>query len=257
MKKLAFISDLVFTFCISFLFTLCFFRFLSVGFFVAILLSALCGGLTTCAFAAFLQARRKKFFLKKSDAENKDKLLLHLALLPKDKLTDYFLHYFQSVKREASPVRHADLQLSVGDSLYFLHFRIAAATADDVADIFRMQTKQQKILLCSNADPQAKSLCEKLRIKLWTGEDVYAALKEADALPQTYLGESEKKKGRLKPQLWFAKTNARRFLTSAAMLLFLSFLTPFFYYYLIFGSVLLLAALLVRIFGYEQHSQSR
>lgn len=257
MKKLAFISDLIFTFCVSFLFTLCFFRFLRVGLFVAILLSSLCGALTTCAVAALLHARRKKFFLKKSDAETKEKLLTHLALLSDEQLTDYFFNYFQTEAGNAAtqnalcPCRRENLQLSVGDNYFFLHFRFAPVTADEVALFFRAQTPQTKILLCAAIEPQAKALCEKLKISVRTGDEVYSALKKADALPQAYLGEGEKRKRKFKFKLWFAKTNARRFLTSAAMLLLLSFLTPFFYYYLIFGVILLLAAVLVRIFGYE------
>ena len=271
MKKLAFISDLIFTFCVSFLFTLCFFRFLRVGLFIAILLSAVCGALTTCAVATLLHARRKKFFLKKSDAETKEKLLTHLALLSDEQLTDYFLEYFQTetqnaptnnartemenTKTQNAPCRRENLQLVVGDNCFFLHFRFAPVTADEVARFFRVQTPQAKILLCAAIEPQAKALCEKLKIGVRTSDEVYSALKKAEFLPQAYLGESEKRKRKFKCKLWFAKTNARRFLTSAAMLLLLSFLTPFFYYYLIFGVILLLTAVLVRIFGYEPTAQ--
>ena len=251
MKKLAFISDLIFTFFASFLFTLCFFRFLRVGLFIALLLSAVCGGLTTCSVAALLNARRKKFFLKKSDVETKDKLLCHLALLPDEALTDYFLTYFKNAEKERPPKRHDNLQISVGDKLFFLRFHFAPVTEDEVANLFHVQTPQTKILLCNTIQPTAKALCERLEIPLQTGEEVYAALKKANALPQVYLGDAKKQKRKFKLRLWFAKSNARRFLTSAAMLLFLSFLTPFFYYYLIFGLILLLAAVFVRIFGYE------
>ena len=161
MKKLAFISDLIFTFFVSFLFTACFFRFLRVKPLLALLLSAVCGGLTTCAMAALLNARRKKFFLKKKDAENKDKLLVHLALLPASQLTDYFLEYFNKTEQETPTRRHKNLQISVGDKRYFLRFHFHPVTADDVADIFRVKTNQTKILLCTNIDAQAKMLCEK------------------------------------------------------------------------------------------------
>ncbi|MBQ7912332.1 MAG: hypothetical protein IJ308_01145 [Clostridia bacterium] len=255
MKKLAFISDLIFTFCVSFLFTLCFFRFLRVGLFLSLALSALCGALTACAVAAVLNARRKKFFLKKSDAETQEKLLVHLALLSDEELTDYFFRYFQTEEGNEPPTRRENLQLSVGENFFYLHFRFAPVAADDVADLFRIQTPQTKILLCAAIEPQAKALCEKLKIGVRTGEEVYAALKKADVLPQTYLGSDEKRRRKFKLKLWFAKTNARRFLTSAALILFLSFLTPFFYYYLIFGTVLLLAAVFVRIFGYDAPTQ--
>ena len=255
MKKLAFISDLIFTFCASFLFTACFFRFLRIGLILALLLSAICGTLTTCAAAALLLARRKKFFLKKADEETKNKLLVHLALLSADELTDYFFAYFQKTEKENPVKRRANKQISVGEERYFLNFRFAPISADEVAEIFRVQTDERKILLCSAIEPQAKSLCEKLKITIRTGEEIYAALKKENALPQTYLGADEKKKRKLKFQLWFAKSNARRFLTSAAMIFLIAYITPFFYYYLIFGTVLLLASIFIRIFGYEPNAQ--
>ena len=274
MKKLAFISDLIFTFFVGFLFTACFFRFLRVSLVLALLLSAICGGLLTCAVAALLHSRRKKFFLKKADLETKDKLLLHLALLPEKDVTDYFLEYFQkaaaqsaqetthtktdsrpstpSIKTEPkSIIRQEHLQISVDKERYFLHFRFAPVTADDVAVVFRLQTQENKILFCAQIDAQAKALCDKLHIKTHTGEEVYTLLKQADALPSAYLGSTEKKRKLFKPKLWFAKANARRFLSSAALLLFLAQLTPFFYYYLIFGIILLSSAVVIRIFGYE------
>lgn len=261
MKKFAFISDLIFTFCVSFLFTACFFRFLRLPLFLALLLSAVCGALTACAVGALLYNRRKKGLMKKKDAETKDKLLVHLSLLSKEKLTNFFLEYFQKQHlqnqnadpstEKPTPQRHANLQITVGDIRYFLRFRFAPVTADDVTELFRVKTKQTKVLLCGNIDAQAKALCEKLEIQTRTGDEIYTVLKQADALPQAYLGEKEKTKRKFHPKLWFSKTNARRFLTSGAMILLIAYITPFFYYYLIFGSLLLIAAILIRVFGYE------
>lgn len=259
MKKFAFISDLIFTFCVGFLFTACFFRFLGLTLAITLALSALCGTLVTCATAAFLNARRKKFFLRKRDEETKNKLLVHFALLSNEKLTDFFFDYFTNLaeQRQTShpqtddfPTRKENLRLSVGDKLYFLRFRFAPVTADEIADIFRIETEQSKIVLCNALDAQAQALCKKWEIQTRTGEEVYTALKQANALPQTYLGEA-KAKQKPKLKLWFAKRNARRYLTSAALVFLLSQLTPFFLYYIIFSAVLLIAAVVVRVFGYE------
>lgn len=254
MKKIAFISDLIFTFCVSFLFTACFFRFLRLSLVAALALSALCATLVTCAMAAWLNARRKKFFLKKADAEAKEKLLTHLALLPDDKLTDYFFDYFTILsaqpQADCAPKQRGNLQLSAGDKVYFLHFRFAPATPDTVAEVFRTETEQTKVLLCGSIDTQAQALCKKWNIQTRTGDEVYAALKQANALPAVYLGDTGKQpKPKLK--LWFAKRNARRYLTSAALIFLLAQLTPFFLYYLIFSVLLLLTAILVRVLGYE------
>ena len=257
MKKLAFISDLIFTFCAGFLFTACFFRFLKIGIFLSLTLSAVCGALTACAVGALLLARRKKLFLKKADLENKEKFLTHLALLSADKVTDFFADYFQKFQDSKSIQRRENKQLTIGDEEFFLRFSFAPVRADEVAEIFRVQTNNTKILLCNTIEPQAKALCEKLKIQIRTGDEVYTAIKKENALPQAYLGDGETKKRKARLKLWFAKSNARRFLTSSAMIFFLAYLTPFFYYYLIFGSVLLLTAVVVRIFGHEPTATDR
>ena len=254
MKKIAFISDLIFTFFVSFLFSACFFRFLRLPLLAALAVSALCATLVTCSVAALLNARRKKFFLRKADEEAKNKLLVHFALLPDDKLTDYFFTYFVNVAQQPqanfTPARVKNLQISVGDTLYFLRFQFAPVTPDDVAAIFRVETEQTKVLLCNTLDTQAQELCKKWEIQTRTGEELYTALKQANALPQAYLGEGNKKQ-KFKPKLWFAKRNARRYLTSAALVFILSQLTPFFLYYIIFSALLLITAVVVRVFGYE------
>ena len=259
MKKLAFISDLIFTFFVSFLFTACFFRYLQISLFPALALSAVCGALTTCAVAAFLHARRKKFFLKKVDAECKDKLLLHLALSTDDEVTDFFLRYFEQTTEPSSidtehataPTSHTPRQISTADDYYFLQFTIAPVTSDDVAKLFRVQTEKSKTLLCAAITDQAAALCAQLHIRYRTGNEVYTALKQANALPAIFLGSDNVPKRKRRFKLWFSKANARRFLSSAAMVLLVAYLTPFFHYYLIFGVALLLTAVFVRIFGYE------
>ena len=290
MKKLAFLSDLLFTFLVSFLFTACFFRFLRLNLLTALTLSALCGTLTTCAIAALLSARHKKIILKKSDAETKEKLLLHFALLSDEQLTDFFLAYLTktasqaaakqppknptqngkaaaqttkppagqsvSIHTEYAPKRKGKLRIATQENDYALHFKFAPVTPDVVANLFRIKTDKQKILLCATIDDQAAALCTRLNITYRTGEQVYAALKQANALPTSYISENKPKRKR-RLTLWFSKTNARRYLSSAAMILLIAYITPFFYYYLIFGTALLIVAVLVRIFGYDPQTQAQ
>ena len=64
MKKSAFISDLIFTFFSAALFTLCLFRYLKIGFFPALVLAILCGALASFSVGAFLQSKRRTYFLK-------------------------------------------------------------------------------------------------------------------------------------------------------------------------------------------------
>lgn len=247
MKKSAFISDVFFTSFVVFLLTLCLFRYLEIGLFLSVLLSVVCGTLAGCSFAAIWQTKRKNFLLKKSDELEKDKFLLHLALLSDEEKTKLFLRYF-SVREQ--PKRFAKLRIYTQTAFYFLQFTLLPITADEVARLSRLKTGKQKILLCAQIENTAAELCEKLHIQVQTGREIYKAFKAENLLPTEYLADgTPTKKRRLR--LWFSKDNGKRFLYGGALILLTSFLTPFTYYYIIFGSILVVSAAIIRIFGYE------
>ena len=258
MKKSAFISDVFFTFFAGTLFTLCLFRYFGAGFITALILSLPCGVLLAAAFAAYRQSRRKTVFLKRSDEAQKEKLLLHLALLSDEGKTAFFQNVFsangfrEKNTDEPTPVkRFGKLRLHTPTDLYFLHFTLRPVSADDIAAISRLKTNKTRTLLCAQIEDAAYALCEKLGILVKTGAEVYCFLKSNDALPKRYLGdESSERKRKRRLQLWFSKGNSRRFLTAGGLVLLTSFLSPFPYYYLVFGGLLLLASILVRILGY-------
>ena len=88
-------------------------------------------------------------------------------------------------------------------------------------------------------------------IQFIKGNDVYRMLKKGSALPEHYLGEDALPKKKKKRELWFAKSNSRRFLFGGTLILLTSLITPFPYYYLLSGSLLIISAVFVRIFGYR------
>lgn len=249
MKKSAFISDVFFAFFISSLFTLCFFRYLRIAFALSLTLSILCGFLTALAVASLLRSKRKDLYLRKTDETRKEKLLLHLALLSDEKKTEYF----QTALALTEPVgRFAKLRLFTDKEFYFLHFTLSPVNADDVAKYARWKTRKQKVLCCSHVDEAANMLCERLGIRVKTGEQIYAFLKENEQLPQSFLGdETADKKRKRRFRLWLSKRNAKGFATGGSLVLVTSLITPFPYYYLVFGGLLLIAAICTRIFGYE------
>ncbi|MBQ8342799.1 MAG: hypothetical protein IJY21_01695 [Clostridia bacterium] len=246
MKRFAFISDLLFTFLASTLLALCAFRFINVGFWLSLLLAALCGGLIMASVGAHLQSKRKNLLLKRSDEQEKEKLLLHLALLSDGAKTEFFRN---ALSKNTPLQRFSLLRLHSETQFYFLHFKLSPVNADDVARYARLKTGKEKILLCGNIEEPARTLCGRLQIQVKTGEDVYVALKNADALPKTYLGDSAQSGKKRRLTLWFSKRNSKRFLISAALILLLSMLTPFFYYYVFMSVALLLVSVFVRIFG--------
>ena len=251
MKKIAYISDLLFTFFLSFVVSVVLFRLLRVTIAPAFLLAILCGGLTTLSYAAFRRSKRQHEFLKKSEERTKEKLLLHLNLSDVEHNVEFIKNLLTKQAPETQIRRIGKNRLSTQSEIYFVHFSFAPVNADDVAEAARLKTNRKKILLCSRAEDAAILLCKRLRIELQNGEEVFFAVQKADAFPERFLGDEEETASKRPFQLCFAKSNARRFLLSGALVLSLSTLTPFTAYYLIFGSILLLAALFTRIFGKE------
>lgn len=245
MKKSAFISDIIFAFFTLFLCTLVLFRYTGIGLFPALLLSAICGTLTACAVGAWLKSKRKTFFLKKSDEAQKEKLMLHLAILSDEQKTKLFAELL-------SAKRFGKLKLYTDERFYALRFSLAPVNADEVLAYSRLKTGKPKTILCAKIEESAYNLCQKLGIQAQAGDEVYALFKEKNALPKAYLGEesTEKKYGR-KVRLWFSRANAKGFLVCAALLLLTALISPFPYYYFVFGGLFLVASVLIRIFGYE------
>lgn len=251
MKKSAYLSDILFTFFLTGLFTLCVFRHLKTPLILAFVLAAVCGLLAACSCAAFLKSKRNAFLLKRSDEALRQKLFLHLPLLGDEEKTKLFETALTN-SQTAEVKRCGKLRLQTEEANYFLLFRFAPVTADEIARLSRLKTSKQKVVLCERIEENAKGLCAKLHMEVKTGEWVFDFLKSQNALPKRFLGDElpETKRKRVF-RLCFAKTNARRFFVSATLILLMSLITPFPYYYLVFGGILLLAALFTRIFGKE------
>ena len=248
MKRTAFISDIIFTFLTASILTLCLFRFSGVSLWIAIALAIVCGVLTSAAIGAYLQSKRKTYFLKKSDEAQKERLLMHLACLSDEGKTKFFMERLTDKPLK----RFGRLRLYTPDTFYFLRFSFAPVTSDELLPCSRLKTGKQKILLCSKIEDSAYALAEKFHIEVFTGEKVYTLLKERDALPERYSTEESKQQVRKRRlQLCCAKSNAKHFLTAALLCLITSILSPFPYYYFLCGGILLLIAVLIRIFGYK------
>ena len=249
MKRSAFISDVIFTFFVAFLCALLLFRFIGVRLIPSFLLAVLCGILTACAIFTLLQYKRKTVFLKRSDAAQKQKLLFHLACLSDEAKTKYFLQAFPV---ETPLKRFGRLRLFSERQFYLLHFTFAPVTSDEIAAFSRVKTDKEKVLLCSKIEDDAYALAERFSIRTLTGNEVYAALKDNDTLPKSYIGEeSADKKRKRRFELWFSRKNAKPFLTAATLTLFTAFISPFPYYYFLFGGILLTLSIAIRIFGYR------
>lgn len=252
MKKIAFLSDLLFAFFIAFLFTLLFFRYLRIELYLAVTLACLCGALVTFSIGAYLYSKRKNIFLKKSEAVEREKFALHLALSGNEANAELLKNFFSRQNPPLEIKRTGKNRLTSANEVYYLLFTIAPVTADEIAPFTRLKTHRKKILLCNKTDETAQDICNRFDIQIKTSENLFTEMKQLNALPTAYLGD--KTHATLKKQnfkLWFAKSNSRRFLLSAVLILLLSRFTPFYYYYLVFAVLLLFAAIFIRIFGKE------
>lgn len=253
MKKISFFSDVFFAFFVSFLFTLLFFRHLRVAVWLAVLLAALCGALVAFAVGAYLHAKRKNVFAKKSETIQKEKLAFHLAIAGNESNAEFFKTLLLNGENPPTEIKRTGKnRLTAPDEVYFFQCTFAPVTADDAAAIIRLKTKRQKILFCNDVDEDARKICNRFHIRIVNGDDVFTLAKAANVLPQVFFGDEAQEKNKKRHiKLWFSKSNSRRFLLSATLVLLLSRLTPFPYYYVVFGVLLLCAAVFTRIFGKE------
>ncbi len=270
MKKSAFISDIIFAFAVVFLPVLCFFRYLRLPLVASLLFAAAAGILAAVPVWFFLDRKRDRLCLKKQDEEEKNKLLLHLALSTGKQNAEYFRNFFLSrAEKEAEEKEEPEKKerkeflcktkicgglyaVETEDKLYFPLFTVRPADGDSAAVIVRAKSDKQKCLLCGELAPETEKLCAGFGVETTTGNEIYRMLKKEDFLPEHYLCENAsapKKKKRLR--VYFAKSNSRHFLWGGVLILLTSLITPFPLYYLIFGSVLILSSIFVRIFGYR------
>ncbi len=174
MKKSAFISDLVFTFFLISIFFLCLFRYLRLNMPLSILLACVCGALGACAVGALSQNKRKRLRLQNLEDGRKSKLLSHLSLLSDAQKTNFF----QTVLSKTESVRRfSALRLTGDTAFYFLKIRFSPVTADEIATLSRIKTSKDKILLCNLIDEDAKTLCDTLNVRVWTGNEIYELVK--------------------------------------------------------------------------------
>ena len=249
MKKSAFLSDLFFGFFVAFTASVCLFRYFRFPLFIAFLCATLFGGICSLLLFFPLDKKRKKTITEKKDAEERDNFSLYLALLPEKKRAEFF--------QKLSPEPDAKLSfiggryaLETREDLCFPLFSVRPADGDLAAEVIRVETDKKKTLLCSSLSPEAETLLSRFGVTVKQADEVYRTAKDADALPDSYPFEKEKKKPfKKKTEIWFSKRNAKPFLTGGCLLLFSSLFVPFPAYYLSLGFLLLSAAVFCRIFG--------
>lgn len=244
MKKIDFPlwSDTIFFFACAFLVSLCVLRYYRLDMWLAALLSVLLAlSLAVVVFLLNYLRRRKKFLLLR-DREEKEKLMLHLALSSAEATRKLFAPVFEEKSSE---------QNGTPERVYFL-FTMQPLSADAMAEKIRDCPQGESFrIVCNALTPEAARLCESFAVSVTDGNEAYALLKEKSLLPEKYICGEKKKKGvKERIRFGFRKKNSRSFFFSGAALLVLSLFSFFPLYYIIGGCALIFTSILVRIFGY-------
>lgn len=246
MKKFAYYSDLLFCFFAVGLFALCYLRYQNLSLLPALLLSGAFGGAAALFLSAILKRKRDAVFLKKREAEEAEKLALHLCLLQKEELADFF----QSAFHLKTFVKNGECFGQEEEGLALYKFTPTPLQAESVLPLLYESGEQPAALYCYAIGEDGEKFCRRFGVKTVKIPELFQRLQEEDALPKTYKSERAfLKQKRRSIRLRFAKAGATRFFTGGAMLLGFSLFTPFPYYYLVIGGLLVTASLFVRIFG--------
>ena len=255
MKKIDFPlwSDTIFFFACSFLVSLCILRYYDLSMWPAALLSAaLAFAFAVLVFGLGYLWRRKKFLLKR-DLEEKENLMLHLALSSPQTNAQLFLPVFQKDCTDEKTNADTDSNADADDTQHFRFlFTMQPLSADAVAEAIRDCPSGKTLhIVCNALTGEAARLCERFDISVTDGNNAYALLKEKNLLPEKYICGEKKKRGvRERIRFGLRKKNSRSFFFSGAALLVLSLFSFFPLYYIIGGCTLVFASVLVRIFGY-------
>ncbi len=192
--------------------------------------------------------KRRRILTSKKEREEKNALMLHLALEKGERVRAALLAAYTADGKEVHLEGDA---LRVDDDALIPLFTMQPVSADAVAMLLREYGESPFTLLCNELTPEAETLLNTFGRKYEKGADVYALFQRTGATPEHLIcGEIPRRTARMKLVRTFSKKNARPFFVSGLLLLIMSLFTFFPTYYLVTGSILLGCAVFVRAFGY-------
>lgn len=244
---LAAISDALFYALCTFLLTFGALRYFS----LPLWLCAVCASLLFFAVGAaallLLLSSRKKKYLNKREQEQREALLLHLALEKPERVRSSLLEALTRAQKNA----HCEGDtLSVNGIPAVPLFTLEPVGADAIARLLSQYGSGKFVLFCNSLTGEAEKLTSFFGVEAVQGDGVYALFTQTDSMPSPLIcGQIPKKSAKQKLRRSFSKGNARPFFVSGALLLLMSLFTFFPLYYVITGGILLLCAVAVRLFG--------
>ncbi len=235
--NLPLILDTAFTAVASFLLFFTIIRFYTksavIGLIFGIAAFALFGAL------AFLYISRKqnKSLLISRDEKHKKLLALHLSLSS----DDYVKALMKKAIGEETKIRGK--RMICGEKEYYFYFKMQPLSEDEVAQVIKRKTENEKIIYCTKTSVEAIMLAESFNIKITCFDEIYALLKSTDLLPEKYVYEGAQKISFFKKiKARFSRKLCAPLFWSGAALLALSYLTFYPVYYIISGGLMLILA---------------
>lgn len=242
MKKIniTVITDGAFAFFSAFIISLCIMRYFRIAYLAATISSALIALAVSVPVFYILYTVREKKILRRAEEKERDKLMLHLALIKQQDAVNILcsmcdiihnIKYFYAVKE---------------DEVLCPAFTVEPLGADKIAELAKKFSGKQLTVFCSALSPAAQKLCDGLGIKTIKGDEIYLRLKAKNLLPEKYLCDVKKKTIRERFSAAISRTNSRPFITGGLGLLIFSLFTIFPIYYLISGIILLVTGIIIR-----------
>lgn len=236
MKKLNFalISDVLFFTLCAFLLSFTLIRYYTKSALTALIAAIGCALITgVIAFFILYTKRKKKLILSLGESERKS-LSLHLSVCGLTHVNKMFLNALDGTYIEGN-------RLQDDENEYFFDFKLSPVSPDEIAEIIRYETIKKKCLFCCEASPSALSLAEDFDIRVTEIAEIYALLKDKNALPEKYaLGNVKKPNVFKRIKNRFNRKLCPPLFFCGLSLLFFSFFTFYPVYYIVFGGLLLI-----------------
>ncbi len=192
----------------------------------------------------YISLKQDKRLLLSRDEKDKHLLSLHLSLSD----DNYILNLFQNLLGANAKI--VGKRVICGGQCCFFNFKMSPLTEDDIAKVIKYSTQNDKVIYCNSACIQAISLAENFAITLVQSDEVYAALKKNNLLPQKFVYGGAKKVNVFKKiKARFSRKLCAPLFWSGIGLLALSYFTFYPIYYIVSGGIMLLICTVALVFN--------
>ncbi len=225
-------------------------RYFRLNAWLCLLFSLLFAAAACVGTGLLLSGSRQKKVKGKREKEDRDALLLHLALEKEERVRAALLSALVADGRNAN--LKGDVLEEDGVLLIPL-FTMEPLSADTVAALLRTYGEERFTLLCNGVSAEAEKLLLRFGKGVQKGDEVYSLFARTGTTPNPLIcGQLPRRTLKTNLRRSFSKENARPFFVSGLVLLFMSLFTLFPLYYLIAGCVLVVTAVVVRAVGFAE-----